>query len=221
MSPATVNQNVGAVSVGAVSNRDSGPSRSGLQAPPTTARPIFADPARAAALLRELDSWLGTPWAHRANVCGAQLAVKGEGGDCVTIPLTALYNLALVAPLELPAHVVAPGLLRDDEVAESITSFVLPYVNGRQLRVVDFQREPLLVGDFLAFRLRAGRAHHLGIYRGGADRLFYHAPGPGDRFVIESLHQTGAYLSHVYRLLEPAGLLSSDSCLLTPTPEAA
>jgi len=163
---------------------------------------IFADPDRAAALVAELDSWLGTPWAHRANTPGQQRAIKHVGGDCVTIPLTALYNLSLLTPLQLPAHVVAPALCRDDEVLESITKFVRPYIAAGQLREVAFKREPLIVGDFLAFRLRAARAHHLGIYRGGPDRLFYHAPGPGQPFMVESLNQIGAYLVNVYRLLE-------------------
>ena len=165
-----------------------------------TSEPLFADAARSSALITELNSWLSTPWAHRAAVPGPQLAVKGVGGDCVTILLCALYNIEALEQFDLPAHVALPGMAADDDVAESITKFVRPFIESGRLQVVDWPRAPLMVGDFLAFRRRAARDHHLGMYRGGPDKRFYHAPGPGCRFCLASLNQASPYLSSVYRL---------------------
>jgi len=167
--------------------------------------PIFSDVTLCGRLLAELDTWIGTPWAHRAGVDGKQLAVKGEGGDCVTIILTALYNVGALEPLDLPAHALAPGVLPEERVAHSITKFVRPFIEGGRLQQLDGRTQPLLTGDLLTFRTRAARDHHLGIFRGGANRNFYHAPGPGRRFMISSLNEAGARFQRAYRLMAVVG----------------
>ncbi len=170
---------------------------------------MFSDPDHAAALLHELDSWLGTPWAHMGNRPGKQLAIKGKGGDCVTIILTALYNVGALEPLDLPAHVAAPGISAENEVAHSITKFVRPFLDAGRLEQVNPKRDPLMVGDLLTFKLGGARDHHLGICWGPINVAgiqnrfaFYHCPGPGSRFSMSSLNGYGTQFQSAYRLME-------------------
>jgi hypothetical protein len=60
--------------------------------------------------------------------------------------------------------------------------------------------ETLLPGDVLCFRLGGARSHHVGIYKGGPDRSFYHCPGPGKSFCVTSLLEMGDGLQSAYRL---------------------
>ena len=163
-------------------------------------RPVFSDPTHASALLRELDSWLGTPWAHMANRPGKQLARKGVGGDCVTIILTALYNVGAVEPLDLPAHVAAPGISAENEVAHSITKFVRPFLDAGRLELINPKRDPLMMGDLLTFKMGGARDHHLGITH--ASTWFYHCPGPGYVFMRSSLNEFGSRFQSAYRLIQ-------------------
>jgi cell wall-associated NlpC family hydrolase len=196
----------------------------GTGVPACVNRPVFSDPSRASALLRELDSWLGTPWAHMANRPGKQLAIKGNGGDCVTIILTALYNVGALEPLDLPAHVAAPGISAENEVAHSITKFVKPFIDaGRLIQIRGAQAGTpvppensrkrnsasgtgvtageLMVGDLLTFKLGGARDHHLGICISPVSR-FYHCPGPGHRFMVSHLSQFGTRFQSAFRLME-------------------
>jgi hypothetical protein len=165
--------------------------------------PVFLNPDHVRRLFVELDSWVGTPWIHTANVSGPQRARKGVGGDCVTILATAYHQAGFIEELELPAHVAFPGLAVESEVKDSITNYLARFITAGRLIRVNPRREPPLAGDILTFKFRAGREHHVGAYRGGINRMFYHCPGPGREFCSGTLNAGNFSMALVsgYRLV--------------------
>lgn len=167
-------------------------------------QPIFKNPKSITALLFELETWIGTPWAHMASDAGEHVAIKGVGGDCITIITTALNNAGLIEQLQFPGHIALPGLAGEKEAAHTIIRYLRTFIEAGRLQQVVTHRKNLLFGDLLAFRLGGSRAHHLGIYFGGRNGAFYHVPGPGYCFMLSALQESqyGAGLQSAYRLLE-------------------
>lgn len=183
--------------------------------------PVFSSPENSRRLFAELDRRLGTPWAHMASEDGFQTSIPGVGGDCTTLLTDSFTDAGFIERLYFPAHAVAPGLEPEEVVGQasslpsagSLSTYLQRFVDAGRVLRLDARRPlpsnggagvgSLLPGDLLTFRWGA-RDHHLGVYRGGPARMFYHAPGPGHSFMLEPLAPYFVHLRSAYRLISTA-----------------
>ena len=116
---------------------------------------FFQDPAKAAELRRELESWRGTPFQRRA----AGHARRGASCDCVSFISAVLVNLGAIQPIAWPRYVVrggGPGMLK------LLISTIAAIPSMR------LAPPPIQPGDLLICSSGAA-LHHMAIYAGGQD----------------------------------------------------
>lgn len=116
-------------------------------------------PDVALAIVEEARRWIGTPFRHRASVCGA-------GCDCLGLVLGLRRALGHADPVSIPAYAADWGATAGDEALWQALS-----------RCLKAAGPVAMPGDVLLFRLRRGAAAgHLGIQsQTGAEPRFIHA----------------------------------------------
>lgn len=171
----------------------------------------FDTAARQEDLIAECDSWLGTPWVACGHTAGAHRARKGIGADC-THWVVAAYEAvgAIPSGLVLPAYVAHPGMAEESASGQSLAKFLDGLVRAGRMthawkRADGWGALTPQTGDLLSFRF-TGRDHHIGIYRGGRNGMFWHSGGQhrGNGVMLSSLREStfrGA-LTNLYRVLE-------------------
>ena len=99
----------------------------------------FADPVLRSRLCAVVDSWLGTPFRHRANV-------RGAGADCVTFVAETLLGCGALDSYVFPAYSL-------DWSRHQTRSLVLEWLAGcpRMARVPDAQLP--LPGDVACYKI--------------------------------------------------------------------
>lgn len=163
---------------------------------------VFDNPENVAKLTAELDSWRGTPWVHCAVAVGPTRALKGIRTDCTHGIVAAFGNTGFVdaAKIVMPAHGARPGIAGEGESAVSLAKLLAGFVERHILAPVDGELPGALkFGDVLTFRY-AGREHHIGVFKGGENRDFWHADRNG--FGTASLNEDRQKkaLRNAYRL---------------------
>jgi cell wall-associated NlpC family hydrolase len=170
--------------------------------------PYFSNAENATRLVAEANSWIGTPWVHCAAEAGPTRAVKGVRGDCVHTIVAILEVVGAIPSQVLPAHNAHPGIASEVDMDETLAKFLGAKCAEGTLARVDPVVDELMIGDLITFRW-ASRSHHIGLYKGGANRMFWHAGGSGigREFVLSSLNE-GHYrraLCSAYRILDRGG----------------
>lgn len=154
------------------------------------ATPLLSNPDTAARLRSELDSWIGTPWVHCSAERGRTRALKGVRGDCVHTIVAAFENAGIIAPVTIPPCASNAGI-GTAEGPETMSSILTTFVSQGLMTMLNPLEDELLFGDLLTFRF-AGREHHIGVYRGGRNGMFYHSGGgvgPTASFRLSSLRE--------------------------------
>jgi len=173
-----------------------------------TTRYYFSDAANAARLTAEANGWVGTPWVHCASEAGPSRAVKGVRGDCVHSIVKILETVGAIPVMQLPAHHAHPGVADEMSMDVTLAKLLNAQVSAGALARIDPAVEPLMIGDLITFRW-ASRSHHIALYKGGTNKMFWHAGGSGigREFVVSSLAE-GHYrrgLCSAYRILDRGG----------------
>ena len=167
---------------------------------------VYEDKQLCERICAEFDSWLGTPWVHLSAEPGHHKAIKGVQGDCVHVVVAAFENLRLIPSLVIPAHEAHPGTGKESIEQPTLSKTLRELTHTNLLERVILDRQPLELGDVLTFRFGA-REHHVGVYRGGINRSFWHSGGLnlGMKFTRSSLreHINRNALQAAYRLLHP------------------
>jgi len=172
----------------------------------TASLPVLLDSAKADRLRAELDSWIGTPWVHCSAERGRTRAVKGVRGDCVHTIVAAFENAGVISPVIIPPSAANAGI-GTAEGPETMSAILTDFVNQGRMAMLNPFRDELLFGDLLTFRF-AGREHHIGIYRGGRNGMFYHSGGgygPTAAFRLSSLREQvyKTALRRAFRFIAP------------------
>jgi len=169
-------------------------------------QPILLDESRAARLRAELESWIGTPWVHCSAERGRTRAVKGVRGDCVHTIVAAFENAGIIEPVTIPPSASNAGI-GTAEGPETMSAILTMFVNQGRMAMLNPWHDDLIFGDLLTFRF-AGREHHIGVYRGGRNGMFYHSGGgvgPTSSFRLSSLREQvfKAALRRAFRFIVP------------------
>jgi cell wall-associated NlpC family hydrolase len=157
--------------------------------------PFYSSPEKQIAFQTEANRWLGTPFRFNSAVCGP------DGGvDCVGLCAAIHHNCGACnlrsierLPLDWHLHHSASAI---------IDFFHTPGVRERLTRV-EFEEEPLLVGDLVAIKT-ARCVHHLGLYlQDSIGKHLLHVPVDGtvQRWSIGYAPLSGKIAS-VWRIME-------------------
>lgn len=106
-------------------------------------KPFFDSTEKIAALEREAETWIGTPFM-------ANSAAKGINGGvaCHRLP-TSIYIAVGALPSDFPVVIGSPTGTRHSKI-----SVMEPFLNERpEFECVDFPTEPLRSGDLLGFQI--------------------------------------------------------------------
>ena len=123
-----------------------------------------------AELLREAESWIGTPWRHQARL-------KGVGADCVGFVYGVYVGTGGTVESEPPTDY--PATWHHWNKAERL------YAEALAAGLVEKPKDELLPGDVILFRFRKGPAAHMGIM--AEDGLFLHSYQTFDRIQYSRL----------------------------------
>lgn len=169
----------------------------------------FDDADRRSLLIAECDSWLGTPWVACGHTAGPHRARKGIGADCTHWVAAAYEATGALTALQLPAYVAHPGMAEESASPLSLAKFLDGLVQAGRVahvwkRVDGWGVFEPVTGDLLSFRF-AGRDHHVGIYKGGRNGMFWHAAGQdrGGKIMLSSIRESTfrVALTNLYRPL--------------------
>lgn len=137
-------------------------------------------------LLSLLESWVGTPYRHRAHV-------KGMGCDCIGLPIGVLTELKILNITDKDV----PHYPRDYHM-HSTRSLLIEYIK-KYLNVEEIKDNSFKNGDLLCFKFGMTAAH-AGFWFN--DYLYESVDGSG---VLKTHYPNSQWrhkLQHVFRIME-------------------
>jgi NlpC/P60 family putative phage cell wall peptidase len=143
--------------------------------------PFFESEESKAALLIELESWMGVPWRHRSHTKG--------GCDCVGFVYGVYTALGVTSRVEIPAYQRDWHIHRKEELMKDVLAAMRNFI---QIQDGEFK-----TGDLVLFRYGQASAH-VGIV---FERGFYHAPT--NLYVMRSPIKDGSFQKRLQYIFRP------------------